>query len=102
MCFSSELWPWEQEWRPRFGSGEQELGGGAGVGVAGGGEQVATRKDMHFSCESQDETEAEETMVEFLRMKRENTSFAIKIHFPCILMLARVARKWATPDGSCS
>lgn len=73
MCFSSELWPWEQEWRPGVGGGEQELGGGGSrSGGRGGGEQVVTRKDMHFSCESQDETEAVETMVEFLRMKREH------------------------------
>lgn len=52
--------------------------GGRGVvwcREAGGAGQRATRKNAHFSCASQDETETVETVVKFLKMKRENTSF---------------------------
>lgn len=84
--------------------GPRTRDGGMGVGwcrEAGGTGQRATRKNAHFFCASPDETETVETMVKFLRMKRERAR-PFEIHFPCVFTLAPMARKWAIPDGFCS
>lgn len=66
MRFSSELWPQDRGW-------------GQGCGVVQGSRwcrtEERTRKNAHFSHASPGETETVETVVKFLRMKGENTSF---------------------------